>query len=119
MASESRKCRIPCKTCPWRVGSRGDEIPNFSMELAEGLSNTITGELGAPIFACHQSKEGGEIPCAGWLARYGWDSLVVRINLINGANWMDFFREDGGLPDDWPELFPDFKSMLANLRDTF
>lgn len=64
-------CRKPCPSCPWRVGQDASAIPNFSLELAENLRGTCEQDFGAPVFACHQSREGEEIVCAGWLAVYG------------------------------------------------
>jgi uncharacterized protein DUF6283 len=110
----TRCVRQPCISCPWRVGSRASDIPNFSMKLAEGLVGTTDTEFGAPMFACHQSRDGAEIVCAGWLARYGWDSIGVRLGLCAGA----FHRDQLEPGEDWPELYPDFEAMLDNLRAT-
>lgn len=107
-------CRTPCKTCPWRVGQDASEIPNFSLELAERLEATTETALGAPMFACHQSRDGEEVVCAGWLAVYGWDSIGVRFMLLRG----DVSAEQLEPGDDWPELEPDFDAVIAKLRAT-
>jgi hypothetical protein len=64
-----------CRSCPWRVDCDPlTDIPNgYSVELHESLRETIA-EPGAVcltglkrIMACHYSKVGEEIPCAGWM----------------------------------------------------
>jgi hypothetical protein len=39
---------------------------------------------GAPMFAGHASKEGGEYACAGWLAAVGHEHLGVRLAVAMG-----------------------------------
>lgn len=106
----------PCKSCPWRVGADADAIPGFDMAMAEDLRLCVSGAIGAPIFACHQSREGDEIPCQGFLAVEGYASLTVRIGVSVGTIDPDALGEP---PEDWPELYGSFEAMLANLRDTF
>lgn len=73
--------RPPCPSCPWRVDQHAEAIPNFSLDLAEALAVTCAQaqDLDTPMFACHQSREGEEIVCASWLARYGRNSVRVRL----------------------------------------
>jgi hypothetical protein len=106
--------RQPCKSCPWRVEAVAGEIPHFSLELAERLEGTCNGQFGSPMMACHQSREGEEFVCAGWLAVYGADSIVVRLKLISGA----IQREALEPGDDWPELHSSFADMIEKLRAT-
>src|SRR5688572_9909879 len=77
-ASEPKNCAMrhrkrPCADCPWRK----DVAPGqFAGERYEQLRSTTgrstsgrRGEeapMGSPLFACHKSKVGAEIPCAGW-----------------------------------------------------
>lgn len=112
----------PCRTCPWRVTQDASEIPNFSLELAENLKNTSGSPgndkpIGSPMFACHQSKDGDEIVCQGWLKVVGAYHLGVRVGCLGGAR---FDPEDVFVsPDDsWPELEPDFESVIQKLRRT-
>src|SRR5574337_676790 len=62
-----------CHTCPWRVGAQVEDIPNYVPELHKGLTTTIAKpgipHLGEPlrVMACHYSKPGTDIPCAGWM----------------------------------------------------
>ena len=104
--------RLPCRTCPWRVDQHADEIPGFSLELAERLDRTTDDQFGAPIFACHQSREGKDVACAGWLVRYGWDNLFVRLMLSQGRISPE--QLDAG--EDWPELHQTFDEVIAKLR---
>jgi hypothetical protein len=67
--------------------------------------------LEAPMFACHQSIEGAEQACAGWLATHGWDHIGVRMNLIAGQIPADAL-EPG---PDWPQLWPDFDTMVEQM----
>lgn len=103
-----------CKTCPWRLDARASEIPNFNLDLAEGLVSTISGQYGAPIMACHQSKPEQEIPCAGWLAVHGWHSIAVRLKLIDGSVTADALTPG----EDWPEIHTDYPEVLEKLRRT-
>lgn len=66
---------VQCRSCPWRVDCEPlCDIPNgYSVELHESLRGTIA-EPGVVclsgykrVMACHYSKVGEEIPCAGWL----------------------------------------------------
>ncbi len=67
----------PCPSCPWRVNRDATDIPDFDLSLAEGLVNCCPGtrnmgpDFGASMFACHQSKDGAEVACAGWMATVG------------------------------------------------
>jgi len=102
----------PCATCPWRVDQHADAIPNFDLELAENLIGTTSDQLGAPLFACHQSRPGREVVCRGWLVAYGWDNIAVRLKLINGS----LTPEDLTAGEDWPELHSTFGEVIEKLR---
>lgn len=104
--------RKPCPTCPWRIDKDARDIPNFDLELAERLERTCHHELGAPVFACHQSREGEEFPCAGWLAVYGIDSIAVRMMVIAGRVLAEALRPGA----DWPELHESFADVIRKLR---
>jgi hypothetical protein len=109
--------RKPCSSCPWRVDQDAGDIPNFSLDLAERLRETC-GEPGneapvnAPRFACHQSHEGREVDCAGWLAAVGHHHLGVRLRAM-------LAQEPLVLPDEgWPRLHGSFQEVLEKLRAT-
>lgn len=106
--------RKPCPTCPWRVDQDASAIPNFSLELAENLRRTCEQGFGAPMFACHQSRDGAEVVCAGWLAVYGADSIAVRMQVIAG-NYPPEVLSPG---EDWPDLHSSFDEVIEKLRAT-
>nr|CAH7226211.1 hypothetical protein VCHA53O474_240088 [Vibrio chagasii] len=76
----------PCKACPWKRSSKvgGADIPNFDMDMMRNLAGTAP-ERGKSdddfrkIFACHDSKEGGECACAGYVARDGQHNISLRL----------------------------------------
>lgn len=108
-------CRIPCKTCPWRIEQHADEIPNFKLELAESLANTTVTAIESPIFACHQSKfDGQEVICVGWLWRYGWDNIQIRLRLMNGKTQPEELEIQDGFDE---ILHPSFEEMIEKLRE--
>ena len=61
-----------CQHCPWRRDSSIEDIPNYVEDMHQDLEDTIAnreeifGKL--RIMACHESREGDETPCIGWLA---------------------------------------------------
>ena len=92
--------RPPCKSCPWIVDNTADEIPNFKLGLAERLAACQSGEIHAPVFACHLSKIDEEFPCAGWLAVHGRESIAVRLSVSVGRLDVRALDPQPG----WPEL---------------
>lgn len=112
--------RRPCRTCPWRLDQDASAIPGFSLQKAEGLANTCPGangwsvELGRPMFACHQSTDGAEVVCAGWLAVEGRAHVGVRVNVALGE--IDAAALNPG--EDWPEMHRSFAEVIAKLRAT-
>jgi len=110
----------PCPSCPWRKDSTAATIPNFSMQLAEDLTDTCPNEqnigpdLGAKMFACHQSKPGEEFACAGWLAMVGSAHPEVRIAVFRHELDPAALRPGA----DWPELHATYPEVLEKLRTT-
>lgn len=110
----------PCPSCPWRVDQTASDIPNFDIEKAEGLAECCPDHCGAspafdaPIFSCHQSKEGAEFPCAGWLATVGHRHPRMRYRAMLGD--IPFEALEPG--KDWPELHENYGDVLDKLRDT-
>lgn len=106
-------CRVPCSTCPWRKDKHADTIPTFRLELAEELVHTTRQDYGAPIFACHQSKPAQEVICVGWLWRYGWDSIAIRLRL----SFEEMRAEELAMPDGWDDrLHRTFDEVINKLR---
>lgn len=108
----------PCKSCPWQVEAQAEDIPKFQLELAEGLANTCPDAKGfgpdfqAPQFACHQSREGEEFACAGWLAVVGHRHPAVRLAVSQGRLPMSALAH----ALDWPRLHASYPEMMAKLR---
>lgn len=115
--TEKPAIRRPCRSCPWRVDQHAHAIPNFSLELAERLEATCPSggygvDMMAPQFACHQSNEGEEIVCAGWLAVAGGRHPAVRLAVATGRLSPDALSPG----DDWPELHESFNDLIEKLR---
>ena len=60
--------------CPWKVGVNPRDIPNgYDVAKHRALCRTIAREgelhLTSPlrVMACHESSNGREWPCVGWL----------------------------------------------------
>jgi len=104
--------RPPCRSCPWRVDTSAEQIPNFSLELAERLAACQSDQIGAPVFACHLGRMGEEFACAGWLAVHGRDSIAVRLMLVRG----ELDPAALGPAPGWPELHVDYAEMMEKLR---
>ena len=107
---------VPCKTCPWRKGSKASEIPGFEIAKARHLSCTVgNGDGFRTIMACHLSDEGFEEPCIGYLAVDGWSNLNVRMGAIEGRfDMAGVWRDCQGIA-----LFSSFEDMLANIERTY
>lgn len=82
-----------CKSCPWRINCEPDnDIPNYSRELAKGLTRTIQSGLATMhqkvrhVMACHYSKPDEEFACAGWLYNQigVGNNFGVRLDVMNG-----------------------------------
>lgn len=117
-SAEWRLLARPCPGCPWRCDKTAADIPGFSLEKARGLAATSPDargfgpSFGAPLFACHQSKEGDELACAGWLATVGACHPNVRLAVMSG-------RLDGEAlqpAQDWPELHGNYGEVLRKLE---
>ncbi|WP_412093862.1 MULTISPECIES: DUF6283 family protein [Cupriavidus] len=112
------KLSAPCASCPWRRDSVAGDIANFDLALAESLAATCPDhrgmgpDFGAGVFACHQSKEGAEFACAGWLARVGHCHPSVRLAVTVGRLDPAMLAPGEG----WPELHDDYGQVLEKLR---
>lgn len=82
-----------CKSCPWKVGCVPErDIPNgYTREAHKRLKATIRSGIeslrgGLQIMACHHSKPGEEVPCAGWLANQlgVGNNLGLRLSVMHG-----------------------------------
>jgi hypothetical protein len=66
------------------------------------------------MFACHQSRQGEEFACAGWLAKVGHRHPAVRLAVVRGQ--LDPAALEPG--EGWPELHGDYREVLNKLRAT-
>lgn len=102
--------RRPCRDCPWRLDSPPGQFP---LERFEALRSTSDQSgLQAPMFACHQSAEGRDVACAGWLATEGHNHLGVRLAVALGRLNPVALRPRAG----WPRLFSSYATMFAAKR---
>lgn len=112
-------CRQPCASCPWRREAHADAIPNFSLALAENLARTSPDEDGmgpeafAPQFACHQSRDGAEIVCAGWLAAVGECHPMVRLAVLKGDIPAEALEPRADLHETFGEVIEKLRADMA------
>ncbi len=100
----------PCEECPWRKDTPPGQFPP---DRYEALRHTAGQEgwhpgLHDPMFACHKSAEGKELPCAGWLAAVGQDHVRVRLAAATGEIKPELLRHD----PDWPELYETYDELM-------
>lgn len=65
--------------------------------------------MGAPMFACHKSREGRDLACAGWLAVEGHGHVGVRLAVAHGQLRPDALSPGAG----WPELYDCYAQMAS------
>lgn len=110
----------PCSSCPWRLDKDASDIPNFKLALAENLQGTCPDsegmgpDYGSSIFACHRSKEGAELACAGWLAVVGHRHVGVRIAVMSKRLSVESLSPKSN----WPDLHTNYGDVLTKLRAT-
>lgn len=97
--------------CPFR---RDADPGEFSAERFELLAASAGGPgreapIGAPLFACHHTRDGAEVACAGWMAVCGDFHMSVRVSVVTGA--LDPSALHPG--PDWPPLFDSYEQMAA------
>jgi len=68
-------CKRPCAECPWRTDVKPGK---FTAERFRILAATAY-DLATSVFACHMSKEGGEVACAGFILMQGAHNLTLRM----------------------------------------
>lgn len=88
------------------MGAR--DIPGWGPALAAGLAESCRDD-GFAVMACHKSREDAEVPCAGFLAVVGYDSIGARIHALRKGDVVAVARAGAAGID----LHPDFEAMLA------
>lgn len=83
--------RVQCKKCPWKVGTNPRDIPDYDQRLHEELKAktiAVPGDMrGSPrMMACHETRDGGELPCVGWLHNQlgPGNNLALRLGAMRG-----------------------------------
>lgn len=116
MDEDKKKTVVQCKSCPWRVDCVPDrDIPNYSRDMHVSLDKTIqTGLSSLPVWsrgvrhvmACHYSKPGEEIACAGWLHNQlgVGNNLGLRLAVMTGK--MPVPEVDGDQHEDFEDTIP-------------
>ena len=99
----------PCSECPWVTTTSPGQFPAERYEALRHTTGTAHDQapLGAPLFACHTTPEGRDMPCAGWLATVGLESITVRVLVAQGRLPARVLRPGEG----WPALFTDYEAM--------
>lgn len=87
------KPRQQCAKCPWKTTTDPRDIPNGYCEARHAnLRRTIAepGRVvpvdGLRVMACHESEEGRELPCVGWLAHQlgEGNNIALRLAVLSG-----------------------------------
>lgn len=100
--------RVPCATCPWRVGVVGArDIPGFESARLHRLVATCQDD-GLGVMACHHSLPGEEYPCAGYVLQVGYRSIGWRLRSVWAKRDLSLDYASGEA-----ELHPDFAAMVA------
>jgi hypothetical protein len=86
--------RKQCNKCPWKITTDPNDIPNgYCSSKHAALKRTIAnpGDLGGlnrvRMMACHETPEGDELPCVGWLANQlgPGNNLALRLAASRGS----------------------------------
>jgi len=104
----------PCGDCPWREDVEPGQFETCRFDALKSTSTqpediaSVEDVLSQRMFACHQTKEGREQACAGWLVVAAVQgNLRVRLALATG----DLPREAVEPGPDWPPLFSSYEAM--------
>lgn len=117
---------FPCGPCPIRADNADNPAAKFPAARWEALSRTLpdpdTGTPpmpGEPMFGCHKGKPGSDehnpqpeddLCCAGWLVRFGYDHLTVRLALHDGR----LTEADLTPGPNWPPLHETWADVVRN-----
>lgn len=112
-----------CKSCPWRVDCDPErDIPNgYSVELHERLAGTCVSGLASMrpgtmrVMACHYSKPGEEIHCAGWL-RNQIDTGNIAVRLAVAVGTMPAPVVDGDQHERFEDTLPESAQRRRSSR---
>jgi hypothetical protein len=101
--------------CPFRVDAPAGEFPASRYEKLADTAGLPGAEVpvGGPMFACHHTRDGAPVACAGWLAVCGDQHLGVRMALAEGRIEPEAVRRPVG----GPELFESYDVMAREQAD--
>lgn len=102
-------CKKPCPECPWRT-----DVPtgHFPPERFAVLAHTAY-DISTVMFGCHQSPEGAEFACAGFMLKGAIHNLGVRFAIRDGR------IDPRQISSPYP-LFDSYREMaIANGVDPF
>lgn len=109
--------RRQCEKCPWKVSVDPYDIPNgYCPQKHAALENTLAdpgslrglggGDL--HMMACHETIEGKELPCVGWLAHQlgPGNNIALRMAAMTGQIDTNF-ELDGEQHERFEDTLPD------------
>ncbi len=101
----------PCQSCPWVQTTPPGEFPAARYAALRATTGYAGAEAppGSPLFTCHISQEGNDVPCAGWAASVGISSITLRVLIAQG--WFPASVLQPGRT--WPPLFTSYDAMEA------
>lgn len=86
--------RKQCRACPWRVDVKPSrDVPKYGEGIYDRMRSTLRSGLetlnGKPYIAmaCHNQKDGAQLPCAGWLHNQlgVGNNIGVRLRVMAGT----------------------------------
>ena len=102
--------KTPCNECPFVKTTPPGQFTDARYEALRVTTEdpaNVQAPIGSPLFACHLTHEGKDMPCAGWLAAVGECSITVRLLIAKGRLPHSVLQP--GL--DWPPLFDSYDAM--------
>jgi hypothetical protein len=108
--------RRQCKKCPWKTTTDPYDIPNgYCATKHAALRSTIAKEgdanLNVRLMACHESPDGAELPCVGWLVHQLGPGNNIGLRLAVSRGRIDANVETVG------EQHPTFEATLPEKTD--
>ncbi|AEM88884.1 DUF6283 family protein [Streptomyces violaceusniger] len=113
MAPVRYRLNGPCGDCPWRTDVEPGQFEAYRFDSLKTTSTqpevtSAADVLGQPMFACHQTQEGREQACAGWLVvAAAQGNLRIRLALATGDLPPEAVEPGPG----WPPLFESYDAM--------
>ena len=113
--------RRQCEKCPWKVSTNPRDIPNgYCPTKHAELDDTIAdpgslhslGSNALRMMACHETVEGKELPCVGWLAHQLGPGNNIALRMAAMTGQIDAtFELDGEQHERFEDTFPDVQDF--------